>query len=145
MNKFYNLSSKEKRIQFFSLFKETENADYIADLYRETRDRLLLIALKYVGPDFQLAQDVVQDVFVTLLENMAAQKGDHPPSIPRDPDPIKWLYKRTVHRSLDCLKKKKAIPESAIKSFNLIKDFDRKYLERHSSRAYFVEVFINKS
>lgn len=54
--------------------------------------------------DYQEAEDVVQEVFLSAYQNRAAFDGRHLSA---------WLYKITYHRSLNALKKRKVVPLDA--------------------------------
>ncbi len=66
------------------------------ELYRTYREWLVTIAFRITG-DWDLAADVVQDVFVALLKSQKEQ----PPIL----SPKAWLLTSTVHRALDVKKK----------------------------------------
>ncbi|MEL7371205.1 MAG: sigma-70 family RNA polymerase sigma factor [Myxococcota bacterium] len=72
--------------------------DSAADLYRAHKDRVYRLALRYSAGDIALAEDITQDVFVTLWRHQHAIDGH---------DLGGWLYRVTTNRCLSHLRRER--------------------------------------
>jgi len=69
-------------------------------LVADYSERLLRYATSILY-DYQEAEDIVQDVFITAYQKMASFDGDNISA---------WLYKITYHKCLNRLKQRKILP-----------------------------------
>ena len=69
------------------------------DIYEEYKDLVLNLALQYVQ-QLEEAEEITQDVFVIIYQKIDRFRNDSSLKT--------WIYRITIHQSLDFLKKKKA-------------------------------------
>ncbi|MEM7678056.1 MAG: sigma-70 family RNA polymerase sigma factor [Myxococcota bacterium] len=74
-------------------------AEAATDLYRAHRDRVFHLALRYAAGDAALAEDITQDVFVTLWRRY--------PTLEDLEDLGGWLYRVTTNRCLSHLRRER--------------------------------------
>ena len=77
----------------------TGPADGAVEVYRAHRDRVFRLALRYAAGDVALAEDITQDVFLTLWRRYA-RLSDHE-------DLGGWLYRVTTNRCLSHLRRER--------------------------------------
>jgi RNA polymerase sigma-70 factor (ECF subfamily) len=75
-----------------------DDATRVAELYREHRDRVYRIALRYAGGDGAWAEDVTQDVFVSLCRTLHRLDDDG--------DMQGWFYRVTQNACLSRLRRR---------------------------------------
>jgi RNA polymerase sigma-70 factor, ECF subfamily len=76
---------------------ECDDATRVATLYREHRDRVYRIALRYAAGDGAWAEDVTQDVFVALCRTLHR--------LDDDADMQGWFYRVTQNACLSRLRR----------------------------------------
>ncbi len=89
------------------------------DIYTEYGKLIFNLALQYVH-NVEDAEEITQDVFVKVNEGLSTFRNN---------SSIKtWIYRITIHQSLDFIKSRKNRKRSFISSFWNHKDKDFKYL-----------------
>jgi RNA polymerase sigma-70 factor (ECF subfamily) len=88
---------------------ETGLSTRIELLYRRHRDAVYHFALRYCGGDATWAEDVTQDVFVTLCRTI--------PRLDDEEDLSGWFYRVTHNRCLSRLRRKAVRDNPAVKWF----------------------------
>ncbi len=71
----------------------------ISSVYRDHYDRVFRIALRYGAGNTAWAEDIAQDVFITLVDKLDTLR--------EDTDPGPWLSRVTVNRCLNKLKRER--------------------------------------
>lgn len=104
-----------KKIRLLFLFSKIKagKKEYFEEFYRLTKGAVWYVIRKYVGETF-LAEDVMQEAYLTFLNKSHLVKGD----------PLPYLCSIAKNKAIDCLKKDAKIDKNALPEDLPLSTFD---------------------